>query len=559
MKDWKNETIPSMLAEAVSRWGKRTAIITEEGEKLTFHELYDTVCNLAMGLDSIGVKKGDHVGTLMGGRATYIVTSYALMMIGAVVVPINYNFQPEEMDFVLNQSDSQYLIMEDDITNLNPMEKIKQISPEIDGQDGSDLSLKKLPNLRKIIVSSLWGRKYPGTYDFHEVLQEGSRRGISLGERFLSERKGGDLGFILYTSGTTSFPKGAMRTQGSCLGIAYYITVAPFRLTERDVVLAFSPFFHIGGCVYTLFGPHICGSTIILMKSFDPGRALELIEKYRVTLMGGFETHFHRLLKHPRFPSTDVSSVTKIRLATGPYWYDKVRGNGLGREAIAHHYGFTEGTGVVMPDEETDEDIRRNANGRPFPGVELKIVEPETGKRLPVGTPGEICLKGWTLFQGYYKMPELTRDSIDGEGYFHTGDYGWLDARGYLYYRGRYKQMVKTGGENVSQREVEVFLEGHPDIQAVQVIGLPDEEWGELVTAVVQTQSGQALSLEQVKQYGRGKLAGFKIPKRVLIIQEQEWPVTRVGKVDKIQLRRWAMEKLGINSTFLLALSFVFY
>jgi fatty-acyl-CoA synthase len=144
-------------------------------------------------------------------------------------------------------------------------------------------------------------------------------------------------------------------------------------------------------------------------------------------------------------------------------------------------------------------------------------------------------------------MPKETQDAMDEEGFFHTGDYGWLDEKGYLYYRGRYKQMVKTGGENVSQREVEIFLEGHPDIQAVQVIGLPDPEWGESVTAVIQTRSGQNLSLEQVKQFSKGKLSGFKIPKRVLIIQEQEWPITRVGKVDKIQLRRWAMRKIGIK------------
>jgi fatty-acyl-CoA synthase len=378
-------------------------------------------------------------------------------------------------------------------------------------------------------------------------MAQARREDFSLLARLSSEVSSEDLAFILYTSGTTAFPKGAMRTQGSCLGMAYYMTTVPFRLTEQDLMLVFSPFFHIGGCIYNTLGSHLSGCPILLMKSFDPGQALELIHKYRVTFLGGFETHFHRLLKHPRFSSTDVSSVTKVRLATGPQWYDIVRQSGLGREIIAHHYGFTEGTGVVMPAEETDYETRRNANGKPFPGVELKITDPQTGQREPVGTPGEICLKGWTLFKGYYKMPKETQDAMDEEGFFHTGDYGWLDEKGYLYYRGRYKQMVKTGGENVSQREVEIFLEGHPDIQAVQVIGLPDPEWGESVTAVIQTRSGQNLSLEQVKQFSKGKLSGFKIPKRVLIIQEQEWPITRVGKVDKIQLRRWAMRKIGIK------------
>ena len=547
MKAWNKETIPEMLRETVSRWGQKGAIVTDDEETITFQELYDQINQLAAGLHLIGVRKGDHVATLMGVRPTYVITSYALMMIGAVVVPVNFNFQPDEISFVVNQSDAKYLIMKDEINNLNYMEKIKGIIPELEGQNASRLKPSKLPKLKSIITRSLTGQRYSGTLDFNEVIHQGKQRDSLLLEINLSERRSEDLVFILYTSGTTAFPKGVMRTQGSSLGIAYHITVQPFRLTEQDIMLVFSPFFHIGGCIYNTLGPHICGCTSILMKSFDPGKALELIERYKVTFLGGFETQFHRLLMHPRFASTDVSSVTKIRLATGPYWYDKIKAAGLGGEIVAHHYGLTEGTGVVMPYEEKDYEIRKNANGRPFPGVEIKIIDPETGRRQPEGTPGEICLKGWSLFQGYYKMPEQTQNSMDEEGFFHTGDYGWMDSQGYLYYRGRYKQMVKTGGENVSQKEVEVFLEGHPDIQSVQVIGLPDEEWGESVTAIVQTRSGKDLSLEEVRIFCKGNLAGFKIPKRVMNISEQDWPVTRVGKVDKIQLRRWVMEKTGIK------------
>jgi len=548
MKEWNKETIPGMLAETVSRWGERTAVITDGEERLTYQELYDKVCHLAIGLHSMGIKKGDHVATLMGTRPTYIITSYAIMMLGAVVVPINFNFQPDEMAFVLDQSDTKYLIMEDEINELDYIERIKEIFPELDLQEATNPRIERLPKLRGIIVHSLAGQKYSGTLQLDDIIHQGRQKDHPLVEDFLSELNGEDVAFIIYTSGTTAFPKGAVRAHGSSLGIAYYITVHPFDLTEKDVALIYSPFFHIGACVYNSLGPHMCGCTIVLMESFDPGRALELIEKYRVTYSSGFETHFYRLIKHPRFDSIDVSSLTKIRLATGPYWYDKLRELGMGSEIIAHHYGFTEGTGVVMPLDETDYDIRKNANGKPFPGVELKIVDPETGNRQPDGTPGEICLKGWTLFRGYYKMPEQTRNSMDEEGFFHTGDYGWMDQKGYLYYRGRYKQMVKTGGENVSQKEVEIFLEGHPDIQAVQVIGLPDEEWGEAVTAVIQTRSGCSLSPQEVKGFCKGKLAGFKIPKRIFDIQEHEWPVTRVGKIDKIKLRQWAIERLESNN-----------
>ena len=546
MTVWQDKTVAAMLRDSASRWGGRTALITEDGEQYTYQELFDEVAALALGLHDMGIRPGDHVATIMGGRSTYVLTSYALMTIGAVVVPVNYTFQADETAFVLNQSDSRYVIMEDFIGALNIMDLMKKIAPDIDSQDRANMKLPKLPQLKSIIVRSLSQKRYSGTLDFDDIAVKGRGADKSLVPPLIAARKKDDPAFIMFTSGTTAFPKGAVRSQGSAVGIAYYITVCASNMTERDVAISASPFFHIGGCIYNLMGPHLCGAALVLMSAFDPGKSLEYISRYGVTYMSGFDTHFHRLTKHPAFAATDLSSLTKIRLATGPDWYDRVREAGLGKEVISHHYGFTEGTGVIMPYDETDYETRKNANGKPFPGVELKIADPETGLRQPTGTPGEICLKGWTLFDGYYKMPEQTSAAMDAEGFFHTGDYGWLDERGYLYYRGRYKQMIKTGGENVSQKEVENFLEGHPDIQSVQVIGLPDVEWGEAVTAVVQTISGRELTPEEVKDFCKGKISGFKIPKRVLTIQESEWPVSKVGKIEKLKLRAWAMEKAGI-------------
>ena len=548
MTVWQEKTVAVMLADSVSRWGGRTALITEDGDRYTYQELYDEVSTLALGLHAMGISPGDHVATIMGGRATYVLTSYALMMIGAVVVPVNYTFQADETAFVLNQSDSRYVIMEDAIGAVNVMDLMKKIAPEMDGQDAGSMKLSKLPHLKSVIVGSASRKRYAGTLDFDDIVRRGREQDKSLVPRFIAERKKDDPAFIMFTSGTTAFPKGAVRSQGSAVGIAYYITVRASNLTEQDVAISASPFFHIGGCIYNLMGPHLCGAALVLMSAFDPGKSLEFISRYHVTYMSGFDTHFHRLTKHPAFAATDLSSLKKIRLATGPDWYDRVREAGLGKEVVSHHYGFTEGTGVIMPYEETDYETRKNANGKPFPGVELKIVDPETGKRQQAGAPGEICLRGWTLFHGYYNMPDQTAAAMDDEGFFHTGDYGWLDERGYLYYRGRYKQMIKTGGENVSQKEVENFLEGHPDIQSVQVIGLPDVEWGEAVTAVVQTISGRELTPEDVKAFCKGKISGYKIPKRVLTIQESEWPVSKVGKIEKMKLRAWAMEKAGIQA-----------
>ena len=399
MKEWAEQTIPGMIAKSASRWGERTAIITDDGERLTYGEFYARICDLAAGFHALGIRAGDHVATLTGTQPLYLVASHALLMLRAVVVPVNFNFQPDEMAFVLRQSDAKFLVMEDEIGGMDCMERMRKILPGTRAQQDFHLRCPALPELKAILVHSPSGRIYPGTLPMDKVRSEGMGRGRSMSDRFLSQVQAEDIAFVLYTSGTTAFPKGALRTHASSLGIAHYITVNAARLTEQDVALVYSPFFHIGGCVYNGLGPHMCGATMVLMKSFDPGRALELIEEHRVTFLSGFETHFHRLTRHPHFDSTDVSSVTKIRLATGPHWYDRLRELGMGREILAHHYGFTEGTGVVMPPEEEDEEIRRNANGRPFPGVELKIVDPETGKQQPTGVAGEICLKGWTLFR----------------------------------------------------------------------------------------------------------------------------------------------------------------
>jgi len=545
---WQDKTIPFMLSNSASLWGEKLALITDDGEQYTYKKLYDDVCTLALGFHALGIRKDDHVATILGSRPTYVLASYALMMIGAVVVTINYTFQADEMAFVLDQSDSKYVIMEDDVAGIDIINLLNRIAPEIEKQNPADLRLAKLPKVKSVIVRSFTGKRYAGTITFEDIVHSGQQRDDVLIKNFMDDRRSDDMAFIMYTSGTTAFPKGALRTQGSALGIGYYLTPHASRLTAGDVGISASPFFHIGGCIYNVLGYHLSGCTFVLLKVFDPGKMLELIGRCKVTTIMGFDTHFYRLLKHPNFTTTDLSAITKVRLATGPDSYDKVREMGMGKEVVSHHFGFTEGTGVVMPYEETDYEIRRNSSGKPFPGVELKIVDPETGMRQLAGTAGEICLKGWTLFNGYYKMPEQTAASMDDEGFFHTGDYGWLDEKGYLYYRGRYKQMVKTGGENVSQKEVEIALQEHPDVQTVQVIGLPDSEWGEVVTAVVQTRSGADLTTEQVRKFCRGKLAGFKIPKRVLQIQESEWPVSRVGKIEKMKLRAWAMEKAGIKA-----------
>ncbi|WP_077213290.1 class I adenylate-forming enzyme family protein [Bacillus dakarensis] len=542
------KTIPQVLKEAFENWPDRVAIKYKDQE-ITYREQYHKICCLAKGLRNLGIKKGDHIATLMGGYPEWFYISHAINMIGAVIVPINVTFKYRELIYVLRHANVKALITMDHFRGVNYMELIKEVIPEIENSEPGYINAENCPDLSTIISFSPKGNEYPGCYNLKDIMKSGinySKREI---DQYINSVTPEDTSHILFTSGSTAFPKPVLRSHGSNMGIAYFLYKNNYGITTEDTILGAATFYHVGGCVYLTLGSITVGSRIALMEYFEPEGALRLIETEKVTSMGGFDTHLKMLSSHPRFKETDISSIKKITLACGPEWYDRIRELGFQPDLLSHHYGFTEGTGVVMPALETNEQIRKYSNGKPFPGVHLKIVDPVTGSKLSPNEPGEICLKGWPLFQGYYKMPKETSNSLDDEGFFHTGDYGWLDEQGYLYYRGRYKQMIKTGGENVSEREVEMLLEGHPSIKSVQVVGVPDENWGEAVTAIVELQDGKELSIEEIKNYFKGNVASFKIPKFLVELESHEWPVNPTGKYDKKQLREMAITKLKINVT----------
>lgn len=548
MINWDGKTIPQALHEAAGKWPENLALVAGQ-RKMTFRQLYDSARYLAAGLKSIGVKAGDHVVTLLGIQPEWVIAKYAITMIGAVIIPVNITFREGELKFILSQSDARTLITMDSHRGVNYLDLLCNVIPEIKRCNPGELNAEQLPKLKTLVVFNREDKEYEFAHSFHRILADGQRildqGGQTQMDSLAYQGKPDDICYILFTSGSTAFPKGALRKHSSLLGIANCLMVNGLNIRQEDRILGHMPFYHIGGCVYMVLGGLLSGACIYLLESFDPKEALRFIQEEQITVFGGFETHFNFLLNHPDFKDYNIKSAKKILLAAGPEWYDKVAAAGFGSEIIAHHYGFTEGTGVVVRYDEKDYSTRKYTNGKPFPGVKLKIVNPETGERVPPETGGEICLKGWTLFDGYYNMPQQTKDSIDEEGFFHTGDYGWLDEKGNLYYRGRYKMMIKTGGENVSEREVEMFLEGLPKIKAVQVIGVPDARWGEAVTAIVEPVQSVSLSKEEIIDFCKGKIASFKIPKNVLIAESINWPITPTGKVDKKALQRWAVEKLS--------------
>jgi len=541
MLKWENLTIAKALREAHEKWGDNKALIHKD-RQFTYFDLYEKSCQLASGLVKLGIRKDDHVATIFPLVPEWVITKYALHILGAVIVPLNVNFKTRELSFTLKQANVKTLITFDQLPGGQYLDMLSEIDPSIESAGKERIRSEALPRLENIVCLSPGKNRYPFCYDYFEVMDGGSGYKTDDMDKLLDEVKPDNICDILFTSGSTAFPKGAVHIHRSLLGIGAHIMGKTFNLNPSHKLLCYLPFYHIGGCVYFPLGALTTGCSLYI-NEFVPDEILPLIENEGINWYGGFDAHFNALVNHPRFKEYDLSSVKFLLMAVGPKWYDRCRSMFPGVEIIANHYGFTEGTGVsVMPDEK-DYETRKYTNGRPWPGIDVKVVDPSTGQEVPPNTSGELCLRGWSRLQEYYKNPEETGKSIDSEGFFHSGDYGWMDEKGNVYYRGRYKMMIKTGGENVSEREVEIFLEGIPCLKSVQVIGLPDKKWGEAVTAVIEVEPGTTLTKEDVIAFCKGKIAGFKIPKHVLFINGADWPLLGAGKVNKGELKEWAAEQ----------------
>ena len=541
--DWEHQTIGQALKNAVTTWGDREAIGSKD-ERLSYNQLYDRVCRLAVGLKKIGVKKGDSVATIFGINPEFIPLSYALNMLGAILVPINVGFRSVELGFILKQADVKTVVTMDKLRHGNYLDILAEIDPKIPTCKREKIESDVLPCLERIVTFSPESLTYSHSYDWNEVMGLGSDYTPEQIDTLLAAVQPDDMCLIMFTSGSTGFPKGVMHKQSTVLGIGYNYMNKTFNITPEHRLCCSSPFYHVSGYVYNVLGPILQGS-FMYVNEFIPDEILTIIEKERIAVSGGFDAHFNGILNSPLYGKTDLSTIKFVMLGTGPEWYDRVKKIFPNTELVATQYGFTEGTGVTSWPDETDENIRKFANGKPWPGIEIKVVNPDTGETVPPDVPGELCLRGWSRFLGYYKNPEETKKAIDSDGFFHSGDYGWLDAKGNVYFRGRYKMMIKTGGENVSEREVEVFLESLPGVKLVQVIGLPDPQWGEIVTAVIEEEATSKLTEKAVQDFCQGKIAKFKVPKKVLFVKSDDWPLLGSGKIDKQTLKKFATEKLG--------------
>lgn len=546
--EWKDLTINDSFEYACINNGTKNALVYRD-RTLTYQELQREVFELTNALKQCGVTKGTRVAHLLPDVPEWVYLFYATLNLGAIIVPLNLTWVGREIQQGLHLTDAEVLITIDDFRGKQFSTIIEEQFSELQNAERDNLQIKNLPRLKKIITLSPSGKKYNYAYDFLELKKSGSEYNAQSILSLSKEVKPDDICAYMLTSGSTGFPKPVIHTQNTILfAVANLVDCHDIRPDER--ILHFGPTYHVAGIVIFLMS-HIRGSAMHQADYFEPEWAMRIIEEEKISVMWGFDVHYLMMRRHPRYKAYDLSSLDRILIGNSPGSYKEIKTMG-----VPHHgniYGSSENSGchAHFPYRHRhDENRKKYSNGIPLSFNETKIVDPETGNLLGLKEMGEICTRGPGLFKGYYNMPKETAETMDDEGFYHSGDYGYLDEKGYIYYRGRIKDTVKTGGENVSAREVEITLEGEtPWINTAIVVGVPDPKWGEAVIAVIELRPGENIEGEALRESCKKLMANYKIPKKFIFVKPEEWIVTPTGKFDKKAIRSKVMEQLGIKDT----------
>ena len=536
-------TLGDLLDAAAARYPEGEAVVFRD-QRVTYRELKRRSDDFARGLLDLGLRPGDHIVLWMPNRSEWNVANLGIAKIGAVTVTCNSRYKALEVEYVLRQSDAAALIMVDRFAaaKVDYLAILDELLPE--AREPGPLRSARFPALRHVVVL---GETVPaGARAFEAVERAGSRPGApALGG--ISVRPDAPVE-MLYTSGTTGEPKGCLLSHGNM----YYkcrVYVDLHRWTHADRYLVPVPYFHIFGSMGGVAANCLAGSTQVVMEVFDAGEAMRLIEAEGVTIFSGVPTMFITMLGHPAFGKYNLSSLRTGSIGAAPVPVEIMRKildreAGLGMDALVV-YGLTEATGGTHWTRAGDPIEKRVATvGVCTPEIEDRIVDPVTGRPLPSGQEGEVCVKGSTLMLGYYKKPEATADKIR-DGWLHTGDMGIKDADGYLRITGRVTDMIIVGGFNTYPAEIENFYLRHPGILDVSIVGVPDPVMGEVVMAFVIPRAGNPLSPEDVVAFARDRIANFKQPRYVEIVDQ--FPLTGSGKVQKFKQKAYAVEKYDLK------------
>ena len=539
-------SVPSMrfgdLAGAAARRWPDSAAISFRGARLTFRELDEQIDRAARALLARGIRKGDVVGIWMTNRIEFPVAFFAAMRIGAVVAPMNTRYREHDVAFALKLAECKLLFV---VERSGPVDYAGILKAVLSGFDGMRFAATPgFPHLVDIVVVGDEPVDAPASWE--QFLKDAERVTAADLEEAAASVSPADLALIVFTSGTTGNPKGVMHDHSIVRNIRERHEKWPIRAGEA--VLAFLPLFHLFGMSDNMLAGLLIGSHQVLMDIWDAEEALRLIETERVAGLQGFETHYADILRAQERLRKDLSSVRFGGLPAG-----MANSNAVAAQVqkalcpTVSGWGMSEtGCYVFMSDLDDTEEQRCTTSGRPMPGLEVRIADPVTGAEQPLGAEGEILARGYTVMRGYFRDPEATARTIDADGWLHSGDRGFLRPDGFMQFLGRYKEMLKVGGENVSPAALEQELAALvPSIEQVAVVGVPDQRLMEVACAYIVPKAGMDCSLQEVQACCKGKIASFKIPRHVVVVENL--PMTASGKVQRVSLRDRAMQDLALG------------
>ena len=523
-------TIIANLRDTAARFGDREAFVDcVAGLRVTYAEFLSEVEACALGLLAMGITTGDRIGIWAPNRLEWAIAQYASAAIGAIFVTINPAYRTHELAYVLNQAGIALLIA----------------APEFKGSD-----YRAMVGSVRAECPALQHAIFLGDPEWADLLEAGRASDPSRLSVIESGLRADDPINIQYTSGTTGFPKGATLSHRNILNNGFLVG-EKLGYSEADRICVPVPFYHCFGMVMGNLAATSHGSTIVIpAPGFDPGLTLQAVSEERCTSLYGVPTMFIAMLNHDAVTTLDLASLRTGIMAGSPCPVEVMKQviDTMGMHEVSICYGMTE-TSPVSTQTDRDDSIDRRVStvGRVHPHVEIKVIDPTTGETVPRGVPGEFCTRGYSVMRGYWEDPERTAEAIDDEGWMHTGDLAVMDDEGFVNITGRIKDMVIRGGENIYPREIEEFLYAHPDIIDAQVIGVPDAVYGEELAAWVRLRPGaDPLTPEALREFCTGRLAHYKIPRYVRVVDE--FPMTVTGKVRKVEMRDISTAELGLDA-----------